>query len=97
MLVHSQREVRPRLSREATSVSVASARFSGENTLTSSGCNTYDVCGGRMRRSTACSIQCAIIFAVMWLLWPSMIRSRRYTGSAGFVDGSNIEVSHSNA
>jgi len=32
--VHSVREMRPELSREAVSVSAAKARFSGENTLT---------------------------------------------------------------
>lgn len=35
--VYSLRRMRPRSSREAVSVLVASARFSGENTLTSSG------------------------------------------------------------
>ena len=34
--VHTVREMRPESSREAVSVSAAKARFSGENTLTSS-------------------------------------------------------------
>ena len=42
--------------RKAASVSKASARFSGENTLISSGYNIYDVCGGNIRRSIVCYI-----------------------------------------
>lgn len=42
-------------------------------------------------------MQYAITFAVMWLPWPSMIRSRRYVGSVGFVDCSKTVVSHSYA
>jgi hypothetical protein len=63
--VYSIREIRLESSRKAASVSVARARFSGENTLTSSSCNMYDICGGRIRRLIIYYIQYAITFAVI--------------------------------
>jgi hypothetical protein len=56
-----------------------------------------DVCGGNMSKSIACRMQKAITFAVMWLPWPSMTRSRWWEGSVGRVEGSNTVVSHSKA
>jgi hypothetical protein len=53
------------LSREAVSVLAASARFSGENMFTLSGCNMCDVYSGSIRISIACSMHCEITFAVM--------------------------------
>ena len=89
--------MRPKSSREAASVSAASACFSSENTLTSSGCNTCDVCSGRIRRSIICCMQHAIIFAVIWLPWPSIMRRRCCVRSTSCIDGTNTVVSYSNA
>jgi hypothetical protein len=63
--VNSIHRMRIESSREAVSVNEVSARLSGENTPTSSGCRTYDVCGGKIRELIVCSMQRTITFAVM--------------------------------
>jgi hypothetical protein len=50
-----------------------------------------------MSKSIACRMQKVITFAVMWLPWLSMTRSRWWVGSIGWVEGSNTVVSHSKA
>jgi hypothetical protein len=74
--------------------------FKGLKIATLSGCNTCEVCGGSIRSEIRFCMQCDIKLPLMWLSWPSQIRSLCCScpfESVAFalVEGSKTRFSHS--
>ena len=75
--------------------------FRGPKIATSSGCNTCEVWGGSIRSEIRFCIQCDIKLPLIWLSWPSQIRSLCCSclfESVAFslVEGSKTRFSYSN-